>query len=340
MLQPVAPSRLPADCLCIRRLGDDEMEAPFLDRLPETNHLIVGSHDKYAVGKKIAQGRFGAVYEVLRQCDGKPFAVKLEVCDTHSHGLDMDFVVLSRAAKADLPNVAHMIDRGRIANHFKFIVMHLMGQNLCQLRYLFVGDRFSLSTALRLSLKCLDAIKQLHNLGFIHRDIKASNFCLVPGCSAKDLGVYLVDFGLCRSYRNSEGQIRPPRASVSFKGTTKYAPLAAHYEKEQSLKDDMESWFYMTVEMITGNLPWSGLHRKQKDEARVMKEAARTPEGTSELLKSTPKEEFKRILKYIDCLSYQSHPDYVYLNQMLNLSMKNQGCKPDDELDWENNNNG
>ncbi|CAJ0939134.1 unnamed protein product, partial [Mesorhabditis belari] len=301
--------------------GEDEMEPVFLDRLPDTNHLIVGRCDKYAVGKKIAQGRFGAVYEVLRHCDGKGFAVKLEVCDSHSHGLDMDCVVLSKAAKADLPNFAHMIDRGKIENHFKFIVMHLMGQNLCHLRYLFVGDRFSLSTALRLSLKCLEAIQQLHQLGFIHRDIKASNFCLAPGCSSKDLRVYLVDFGLCRSYRDEKGQFKTPRTKVSFKGTTRYASLAAHNEKEQSLKDDIESWFYMTIEFITGFLPCRGSVM-----ARVIS------------LKYTPKAEFKRLLKYIDCLSYQSHPDYVYLTQMLQLSMKNHGCKPDDELDWENNN--
>ncbi|VDO91925.1 unnamed protein product [Heligmosomoides polygyrus] len=34
------------------------------DKLPSTNNLIRGKEGQYAVGRKLAQGRFGAVYEV------------------------------------------------------------------------------------------------------------------------------------------------------------------------------------------------------------------------------------------------------------------------------------
>lgn len=43
--------------------GDDD--SPVIsDRLPNTNNIIRGQNSAYAVGKKIASGRYGAVYEV------------------------------------------------------------------------------------------------------------------------------------------------------------------------------------------------------------------------------------------------------------------------------------
>lgn len=60
------------------------------DKLPNTNNVIRGQNGYYAVGRKISQGRFGAVYEVLRRGDGKHLAAKLEVCDSHFHGLNVN----------------------------------------------------------------------------------------------------------------------------------------------------------------------------------------------------------------------------------------------------------
>jgi hypothetical protein len=66
------------------------------ERLPNRNNVIRGQKHSYCVGKKLAQGRFGAVYEVLRRGDGKHFAAKLEVCDSHFHGLNVGYKILLR----------------------------------------------------------------------------------------------------------------------------------------------------------------------------------------------------------------------------------------------------
>lgn len=44
-----------------------------------------------------------------------------------------------------------------------------------------------------------------------------------------------------------------------FRGTTRYASITALRQLEQSRKDDVESWFYVTVEWTTGALPWKKL---------------------------------------------------------------------------------
>uniref|UniRef100_A0A915BMG4 non-specific serine/threonine protein kinase n=2 Tax=Parascaris TaxID=6254 RepID=A0A915BMG4_PARUN len=212
--------------------------------------------------------------------------------------------------------------------------MGMLGENLQKLRYMFVECRFSLSTALRVGIQCLAAIEELHSLGFIHRDVKASNFT-VNIESSSPLNVYIIDFGLCRAFRNSQNEIKPARDKAQFRGTTRYASITAHNEMEQSPRDDLESWFYMLIEMISSQLPWGDLHRTDRDEVKKMKENARTHDGMQQLLKNCPKVEFRRILKYLDGLSYQNQPDYGFITQLLQLAMKNYGIKADEPYDWQ-----
>lgn len=53
--------------------------------------------------------------------------------------------------------------------------------------------------------------------------------------------------------------LRLPRASAPFRGTTRYASIAALRQTEQSRKDDVESWLYIVVEWTAGSLPWRKL---------------------------------------------------------------------------------
>ena len=50
--------------------------------------------------------------------------------------------------------------------------MQLQGRNLAELRRAQPRGAFSLSTSLRLGLQILRAIESIHDVGFLHRDIK------------------------------------------------------------------------------------------------------------------------------------------------------------------------
>uniref|UniRef100_A0A915PR03 Protein kinase domain-containing protein n=1 Tax=Setaria digitata TaxID=48799 RepID=A0A915PR03_9BILA len=317
------------------REGSCESDQNYVsNRLPHKNVLIKGRNCEFAIGRLISRGRFGAVFEVLRRTDGKRFAAKLETCDGHFHGLNMDYIVLLQASKVPCEHIAELIDHGKIEGHFKFIVMKMLGDNLQKLRRAFVECRFSLSTSLRLGTQTLAALEELHSMGFVHRDIKASNFAVSDSSESK-VNVYILDFGLCRMYRNPNDGIKPPRNKTSFRGTTRYASLAAHREEELSPKDDLESWFYMLIEMISGELPWGELHRTDRKEIQNKKEECRSSDALKTLLKDCPKVEFRRILNYIDSLTYHSQPDHTFLTQMLQLAMKNYGVKMDEPFDWD-----
>lgn len=48
-------------------------------------------------------------------------------------------------------------------------------------------------------MQCLEGIEDLHNVGFIHRDVKPSNFAMGRKLAVMRT-VFMLDFGLARQY--------------------------------------------------------------------------------------------------------------------------------------------
>lgn len=97
------------------------------------------------------------------------------------------------------------------------MVMQLVGRNLGELRRSCPQNSFTLSTSIRISLTCLEIVEVIHASGYLHRDIKPTNFTI--GATPNDLRtVYILDFGLVRKFRTNDGKIRNARPVVGFRG--------------------------------------------------------------------------------------------------------------------------
>jgi serine/threonine protein kinase len=66
---------------------------------------------------------------------------------------------------------------GFVKNEQNLIIMDLLGSNLAKIRK-YLEVKYNLQIAILLLIEMLDAIEEVHNCGFIHRDVKASNFVL------------------------------------------------------------------------------------------------------------------------------------------------------------------
>ncbi|EYB95499.1 hypothetical protein Y032_0159g3297 [Ancylostoma ceylanicum] len=268
------------------------------DILPKEGEELKTRKDKYTAVKLIGKGGYGAVYQVVRKSDNKVFAVKCEKLAARKKVLPMDCRVLRGAQLIKSCHFCSIEDRGKIENRFIFLVMKLIGTNLWDLRVERESMRFTLNTSLKAAEQCLICIEELHRLGFLHRDIKPGNFAIGRPEANEHHIIYMLDFGLCRKFQEKDKDVRVPREVAPFRGTTRYAPIAAMKQIEQSRKDDLEGWMYMVVEWTSGGLPWRKYKADNREEVLKMKEEVRDKEEAMAIFfRNCPEREFKRIIK-------------------------------------------
>lgn len=70
-------------------------------------------------------------------------------------------------------------------------------------------------------------IQKVHEERIIHRDIKPDNFLIGSTESTRD-NVYIIDFGLAKCYKNSDGQHIKFRDGKNLTGTARYASINTH----------------------------------------------------------------------------------------------------------------
>lgn len=223
------------------------------------------------------------------------------------------------------PNVCRFITCGRY-NEYNYLVMELLGDNLSELRRKTSTGKFSLATALMLGIVFVRSLEQIHDLGYLHRDVKPSNF--VIGNEGRRNQVFLIDFGLARKFVGPDGAIRPARDQAGFRGTARYASINSHMSRDLGRRDDLWSVLYILIEMVKGFLPWRKL--KEKDEIRDIKIKMNTPELVDELPK-----EFLQFMDHLQALDYADRPDYDYVIQLFQHRLKLIGSDEHAPYDWE-----
>ena len=193
-----------------------------------------------------------------------------------------------------------------------FLAMDLVGENLADVRARRPGGRFTARTVSAIAVAMLEALESMHELGYVHRDIKPGNVCIGNGREGLR-EMYLIDFGLARKYVDDDGKVIPERKEATFRGTTTYASVYAHEGKEQSARDDLFSTLYIIVESIEGVLPWKAGERSlSKPEVEKMKKAClNNPHKLCPTFGCPPAvESFARVIR---TLKYGEKPNYAAL---------------------------
>ncbi|VDM94141.1 unnamed protein product [Onchocerca ochengi] len=159
-------------------------------------------NNSWKIVKELGSGGCGIVYEVERirgTNTGTRAAMKAETVDARRHyseTLAAEALVLRRMQWSS--HFCRLYLAGRSSPDCNIIVMSLVGRPLSWLRRQNPSQRFTLSTALRLGIQCLEAIEDLHSIGIIHRDVKGSNFAIGQGNLSRV--VHMIDFGFARFY--------------------------------------------------------------------------------------------------------------------------------------------
>ena len=109
---------------------------------------------------------------------------------------------------------------------FHVMVMDLLGPSLEDL-FQSCKRNFDLKTVLMIAVQLIRRIEKVHEERIIHRDIKPDNF-LIGGTDATRDNIYIIDFGLAKCYKNSEGEHIPYKDGKNLTGTARYASIATH----------------------------------------------------------------------------------------------------------------
>lgn len=104
--------------------------------------------------------------------------------------------------------------------------MELLGKNVANHKK--SKQNFSPLEACNILIQMLDAIEGLHDQGYIHRDIKPTNFVMGKPETEHENRVYMVDFGLAKVHLDRDMKPFHPRMNTDFRGTLTYASLNAH----------------------------------------------------------------------------------------------------------------
>jgi|TARA_B110000285_G_scaffold176719_1_gene198475 serine/threonine protein kinase len=97
----------------------------------------------------------------------------------------------------------------------------------------------------------IQRIKVVHEERIIHRDIKPDNF-MTGGTDANKNTIFIIDFGLAKCYKSSDGEHIPFIEGKNLTGTARYASINTHIGQEQSRRDDLESIGHVLLYFLMG----------------------------------------------------------------------------------------
>ncbi|CAD5215523.1 unnamed protein product [Bursaphelenchus xylophilus] len=317
-----------------RQAPPSSQSAEANEKLPQVNEFLIGekTRKKYRILSVIGDGGYGTVFEATDEI--RKVAVKTEKYSKSM--LHIEVNVLRVANAEHCKHIVELIDHGTSRPHYVYVIMPLLGKDIHRLRNEQKERRFTLGTAVRVGIQGLRALHELHEkCGYISRDVKPGNFACGHPNSIESRTIFLIDFGLARKFVDKNKNVIPSRKEVGWRGTTRYGSLQAHLKQDLGRRDDVESWFYMLVEITKGQLPWRAITERPQVQAAKLSARAISRDN---FLADCPKE-YDAILTYIDSLLFHDAPNYNQMCNQLNDIAIRLHILPDTPFDWEEDSN-
>jgi serine/threonine protein kinase len=206
--------------------------------------------DHYRLRELVATGGMASVFRATDTKTGRSVAIKIPHPDIASDRLVRDrlrcAVEISR--KLDHPGLVQVLSSDGAGD--RYMVMEWVdGRSLRQI----IDDRTTLSSAraIRITLAVCDALHYLHSRGVLHRDLKPENVMVDAADNIK-----LIDFGIAGESKRTLWT----RASLEdATGTPDYVSPEQIKGKRGDNRSDIYSLGIMLFEMLTGQVPFSGL---------------------------------------------------------------------------------
>jgi serine/threonine protein kinase len=252
---------------------------------------------KYRILEKIGEGSFGFIYKGENIRTRELVAIKVEPIEKDLKLLKNESLIYQYLN--NIQGVPMVKWFGKDEKNY-YMVINLLGESLQSIKN--TKQTFSLSSALQIGIHVMILLKTIHEKGLVHRDVKPDNFLL--GLNNEGKRIYIIDFGLCKSYMNNDVH-NSIKKTNNLIGSLTYCSINAHNCIELSRRDDMESLGYMLAYFYLGTLPWQDLLSENIDVIKKLKQEATTNDKLPQILVN--------YIKYVRSLEYEETPNYFLI---------------------------
>ena len=131
--------------------------------------------------------------------------------------------------------------------------------------------------------------------------------------------MFIIDFGLCKTYWDENRNHIKKRKLSNLLGTPDFISINVHNLVEPTRRDDLESLGYIFLYLYNGELEWqkinniNDIHKNNKNE--LIKNAKR------EFVDSLKNQPFVSYFKYVQNLEFNETPNYEHLIELLTRNM-------------------
>ncbi|MCI0614257.1 protein kinase [bacterium] len=210
--------------------------------------------ERFLIIRELGRGGMGTVYEAFDQQLESNVALKLMQPDllSDSGGRERFHREINLARKVTHPNACRIFDLFQHED-LLFLTMELLwGKTLKE--HIKQNGRIDLHSTTDIVLQILNALSEMHRVGIVHRDLKASNIILVP--NGNKVRAVVTDFGLAVGLSGNDTFELTQTGEVL--GTPQY--MAPEQLKKEAISPatDVYAMGLVLYEMLTGELPLKG----------------------------------------------------------------------------------
>ena len=221
-----------------------------------TGRVIAG---RYTVQKHIGGGGMADVYRATDEQLGIEVAIKLLKPRLASDELRARMVQEARAAaQIRHSNVVRVFGTGAL-DRTAFIAMELLdGPNLEQYLREYRGGRMPVREAIELLVPAIEALHEIHEQGYVHRDIKTGNI-LITRPPGRPPAAVVIDLGLVKPDRALRNAASPPTTEIGrLLCTPGYTSPEQAAGNPVDRRSDVYSMAVTLYRVLAGRLPFQG----------------------------------------------------------------------------------
>ena len=220
------------------------------DVTDKTPLLIPG----FVIEERIAEGGFGVVWRALHRETQETVAIKVLHAElVSSHDIILRFKREAEAiAQLHHPNVVELFHYGRLIDGRPYLVMeYLDGDNVAV--HLERHGPIPPEKTLEVMEPLCDALGKAHDLGIVHRDLKASNVILCQ--EPAGMRAVLLDFGIAKLIEQTGDPITAVRQAVGSPVCISPEQIRGDYVDART---DVYGLGSLAFHILTGSPPFEG----------------------------------------------------------------------------------